>query len=624
MWNKLKQKANEGYNAVDAGLAKVDAKLTKLTEDMDLSKALADGLGVRTRQSVFSGAVEIKVDLPGRTRLAFCRPSPPRNQIKMEELEQVKNGYVDSVIFDPGTTDNFDFCLIAYYFPDEVELTGHLLRGGVYRLSQSDSPPPGSPGGRNPLILETVKAPPDKAKSDLLGNIPRLSFGFAASGWCFVYQLGVAECLQNNGICKNPYVKVAGASGGALTALLMMYGADLPSIRDYIKDKADLARKDPTEAANLRSFILGAMKTIIKDGSYQHPALQSQRIEICFSESAEDAGMTKSLVRGVIGSSKEKAHLRRMKAFKDSSEAAIALLASSTMGISGLPFIWKNEEGNPVKVADGALQDFMPEVDQFSVRCMAFSDAIGISGKSQTEIMPTEFVPSNYGVFPPAPWVFDHMYELGYQDMSAWLENHLHERVAEMQAAATGTSNDVDTKGPADLPPVPEFRCADDGMTWCDKVLKVVPVAWEDQLTKKHMIRVPETPLKQGFLNMEAFISGADISLGPSAIRWLMLTPHELEWRRSDKQEAQAVSSAAEAIPSNPLASESGTMPLQWIESSELHPSDAQLLLIKTSEEMIVHLKAATSEEAIAWYADIKKALATLRAAPAGSAGEDA
>merc|ERR1712125_1062 len=102
----------------------------------------------------------------------------------------------------------------------------------------------------------------------------------SASGWLVIYQLGVAECLQNNGITKNPYVRVSGASGGALTVCLMMYGADLKEVRDVLIDKASRVHSDPSLAFSLRSYVLEAMKLVVKDGSYKHPVFQSQRAEI--------------------------------------------------------------------------------------------------------------------------------------------------------------------------------------------------------------------------------------------------------------------------------------------------------------------------------------------------------
>jgi hypothetical protein len=51
--------------------------------------------------------------------------------------------------------------------------------------------------------------------------------------------------------------------------------------------------------------------------------------------------------------------------------------------------MWTDENGNTVKVADGAMVQFLPEVDEFSIRCMAFSDFMGFSGDKTVEIMPT-------------------------------------------------------------------------------------------------------------------------------------------------------------------------------------------------------------------------------------------
>ncbi len=40
------------------------------------------------------------------------------------------------------------------------------------------------------------------------------------------------------GIAKNPYVRVSGASGGAFTATLMMYGADTRKVVEVLLQSA--------------------------------------------------------------------------------------------------------------------------------------------------------------------------------------------------------------------------------------------------------------------------------------------------------------------------------------------------------------------------------------------------
>ena len=42
-------------------------------------------------------------------------------------------------------------------------------------------------------------------------------------------------------------------------------------------------------------------------------------------------------------------------------------------------------------------------------------------------------VPMSFGVFPPPLTLLEHLYELGYQDMETWLQNHLEERLSALK-----------------------------------------------------------------------------------------------------------------------------------------------------------------------------------------------
>jgi hypothetical protein len=42
-------------------------------------------------------------------------------------------------------------------------------------------------------------------------------------------------------------------------------------------------------------------------------------------------------------------------------------------------------------------------------------------------------VPMSFGVFPPPLTLLEHLYELGYQDMETWLQNHLDERLSALK-----------------------------------------------------------------------------------------------------------------------------------------------------------------------------------------------
>lgn len=56
-------------------------------------------------------------------------------------------------------------------------------------------------------------------------------------------------------------------------------------------------------------------------------------------------------------------------------------------------------------------------------------DVIGVSGV-KPDIAPSELVPVNWGVYPPDTATIDHLFELGYRDMEAWLDANLDERTS--------------------------------------------------------------------------------------------------------------------------------------------------------------------------------------------------
>lgn len=44
----------------------------------------------------------------------------------------------------------------------------------------------------------------------------------------------------------------------------------------------------------------------------------------------------------------------------------------------------------------------------------------------------------SFGVFPPPLTLLEHLYELGYQDMETWLQNHLEERLDGLNSNEAG------------------------------------------------------------------------------------------------------------------------------------------------------------------------------------------
>jgi hypothetical protein len=371
----------------------------------------------------------------------------------------------------------------------------------------------------------------------------------------------------------------------------MAYGADMPGLRDTITDCAKRVHNRVDEAGNLRAFVLEAAKGVVRDGSYMHPAFQEGRVQICFSASE---ALDKQFLASTL---LQKVKLDRAHKFQDSGDVVIALLASSTMGISGLPFTMKNAEGKEVKVADGAFTDFLPVIDDFSVKIKPFSDGFNIVSRAP-DVAPTEFVPSAYGVYPPDPITLDHLYELGFQDMDGWLKQYLQERVNSKveQMKKDGSPQ------PADKTPV-KFTCGDDGMVWYDKVCRSVPVQWCDMTASEKTFddNVAKKPMIEGQLEvLELDHEGTQLT-GDRARHQndanacggklqVVLTRTALTWTTPGSTEA------------------AGEIQVPYIEKAEVDKKDPRSVIITSEMGTRIQLKTATPEDANKWFRDIRRA----------------
>eukprot|EP00439_Symbiodinium_sp_Y106_P077205 s720_g16.t1 len=505
-----------------------------------------------------------------------------------------------SLTFDPGESWNFDFHLSVSDTKD-AKLRAHVVRGGSYIVKRSDTS----------WSLETLSLPP-RQTSDRLANLKGLSFSFSASGWLVIYQLGVAECLQNHGIAKNPYVRVSGASGGALAACIMMYGAD---------------PRKPLEA----------MKEILQDGSFQHPVFESRRLEIGVS-STQNKGPGRFINMMLNGRE------QRLKNFSSTADVAVALLASSTCGISGLPFTFQDEEGEERQVADGAFKNFLPTLDETSITVKPFCagvDVLKLTGQ-RADVGPSEFVPGSFGVFPPPRTLLQHLYELGYRDTETWLQLHLEERLQEV------AEKNADAEAEADLPPV-AFSCENEGMLWHKEVLQRVPVKWADMLNSRNFL-ADKTPQirRQGMLELSdlSFVGpdGQTTEAAPWEVtgvrRWMVLTELDMRWQESEKETAENHDEEQQRVewmirelqvPAAPAGSQAsqeaflhrltcGRVHLSWISDAYIDEHCRRCSVDTPERHFVVStvnysltLRAASHEDAVAWTTALKDAIAETR-----------
>jgi len=500
--------------------------------------------GVKESNKKYTGTVEVTNALEEPVTLVFRTTALLLDKAKLHEEKAVQPGA--TYVYDVGETKHFDFHLQVHSCEGSPTPTwcrvaeATVVRTAGYRLVREDEAPPAAEsqkavapaaGENKPPRLkanvEQIKAP-TRQKTDKLANIKGISFSFSASGWLFMYQLGVAECLQSHGICKNPYVQLSGASGGALTCSTMIYGCSMPLLRDTIKAAAKRVHKDTNQAWNLRRFVVDACCELdIKDGSYKHPAFAEGRVQICFSETeAVKQGYSLSLLTG-------KVRQNRAHKFEDTSDVVVALLASSTMGISGMPFTMRNAEGKKVKVADSAFTSFLPTVDKYSVKVKPFSDGLGVFG-GRTELMTSELVPSVFGLYPAPNYDQDHLYELGYRDAEMWVEDHLESTISRINAAPKQKAPKY--RDVPDRPPV-SFTCEDDGLAWQEKVKRAVPVEWTDMKNENTFhLHAEAKPFAEGDLAVEVGAEGRSpaVSSVAASVQMMMTRIPSLSRKSAD------------------------------------------------------------------------------------------
>jgi len=335
----------------------------------------------------------------------------------------------------------------------------------------------------------------------------------------------------------------------------------------------------------------------------------------------------------------------RLTDFKDSTSIAIALLASSTCGISGLPFVYQDASGKQVTVADGGFTDFLPEIDANSVTVKPFCweglDLFSLSGK-KADVGPTEFVPNTWGVYPPAVEMLDHLYELGYQDMEAWLDKFLEQRLQEVAAS---------TQFHEDKPEV-EFHCENDGTVWIDDLLTKVPVDWSEMMSDEKFKAAKKEGLKpvlEGWLVLaEVSFYGMDSDGKPvlkqtapgNVRRFTALSKVDIRWSESQdamladdgspagdvdyetlddlmrglaRQNCTRFDATTQEGPAPSLErSKQGRLHVSWIVSVALEAEGSCCVLLKTNN-FCVTLKADSPAEAAAWRDAVNEVLAQMR-----------
>lgn len=391
---------------------------------------------------------------------------------------------------------------------------------------------------------------------------------------------------------------------------------------ESVKNMAMRVRQNPKEYVKMRRQMIKNLETFWRDGSLEHPAFQDGRVEVCFTETSATSSIW-------LDSMLHRAKEKRVSHFKSPAEVAILMIASASAYFSGLPFLLKGEDDESKKVADGGLVDNLPLIDENTITLKPFTDGFDFAHftGATPDIAPSEFVPINYAVYPPNAATLEHLFELGYRDMEAWLDAHLEERVAQIKERASSPLED-------NLPPV-EFTCKNEGTEWIEQVLSALPVRVRDQVRK-----VPERdarpvagyqkqetaeleqlqedagehPAKahamQGWLEVTTSLveeNKEGMTQVMKARRWFAFDTLGLAWGTSPSDDSHP-EVTQEMAPREKFEADAGRLPLAWISRVSKPSQNSCDFSIDTADGARLAFVADSSEDAERWVQELTSA----------------
>ena len=238
-----------------------------------------------------------------------------------------------------------------------------------------------------------------------------VEFSFSASGWLFVYQLGVATALRKQGLhldkADEYKCHFVGSSGGSLVSSVLALDIDILPIKDYFLECVAHCKSNPSRNMfKMREYCEGAFQMATDEDTYKHPSLQAKRLNVSVT-------LLPSCENAIIDE------------FHSAVELKQAILASCTMSpLAGLPFRMDKPSDPRVHgkwVFDGGLSHVQPATSCSSkfkrVTCSPFYFW-------DCDIKPSKYVPVHWGFYPPSVEEMDDLFNLGVTDCESWLKQN--------------------------------------------------------------------------------------------------------------------------------------------------------------------------------------------------------
>ena len=244
----------------------------------------------------------------------------------------------------------------------------------------------------------------------------RFQFSFSACGWLKSYQFGVAKALQEilNSNCPHdddtplslsPSTRhsFCGASGGSLVAAALSLGIDPDEILNHILKYVKDCRSSLFNAFRLRHYVNGAIDAFESGDAYGN-----NKQTVLSGEKTERLSVAVSLL--------PRCSNVMINTFSSPDELREALLASCCMTpLAGFPFQLQRDDLKGQWAFDGGLTAFQPQIRNGKITV-----SVSPFYWSKADIVPSEYVPNQWAIYPPEPHQIEKLYQLGYRDTMRW------------------------------------------------------------------------------------------------------------------------------------------------------------------------------------------------------------
>nr|CCA27363.1 conserved hypothetical protein [Albugo laibachii Nc14] len=230
------------------------------------------------------------------------------------------------------------------------------------------------------------------------------NFSFSGAGFLISYHLGVAVYLQEKNLLTSKS-KVAGASGGAITALAIAADQDLVAVQNDVKAMAALCRSEGTWGR-----LEPRLRHLFKERFYSSVDIDqlSERLTIVTQQ---------------IWPKWELLHADKFDSVDD--------LYGAIVASCHVPFYLTRQFWTPFRghfYIDGGLYNIVPEMPGYTKVCVFHAHLLrrldyNISPSIDPEFPFTIWELARFALFPPEAFVLDQIFELGKKSATLWVEN---------------------------------------------------------------------------------------------------------------------------------------------------------------------------------------------------------